>query len=241
MSSCRCCWRAPPNAAEAARDRLRWVGLEEKAASLPYQLSGGQMQRVAIARALVHSPDLLIADEPTGNLDTASGDQVLALLRESAARFGATVIDGHPQRGSRRHRGRASAPARRTDPGDRARMKLLRTLILRPLRRDLLRTALTMLSVALGVGGGGGDRPGGRCRHRLVPLVDGDAGGQDGSRNHGQRRHRRSAGWAGWPALPFDVRFAPVIEAQAAIRGIGAVPLYGVDLLAAAELTEPRP
>ena len=79
-------------AREAARDRLHWVGLEEKAASMPYQLSGGQMQRVAIARALVHGPDLLLADEPTGNLDTASGDQVLALLRESASRFGATVL-----------------------------------------------------------------------------------------------------------------------------------------------------
>ncbi len=81
-----------PRARETARDRLRWVGLEEKAASLPYQLSGGQMQRVAIARALVHSPDVLIADEPTGNLDTVSGDQVLELIRESAARFGATVL-----------------------------------------------------------------------------------------------------------------------------------------------------
>jgi ABC-type lipoprotein export system ATPase subunit len=80
------------NATETARDRLRWVGLEEKAASLPYQLSGGQMQRVAIARALVHSPDILIADEPTGNLDTTSGDQVLGLLREAAAKFGATVL-----------------------------------------------------------------------------------------------------------------------------------------------------
>lgn len=79
-------------ASEAARDRLRWVGLEDKAASLPYQLSGGQMQRVAIARALVHSPDVLIADEPTGNLDTASGDEVLALLRASATTFGATVL-----------------------------------------------------------------------------------------------------------------------------------------------------
>jgi ABC-type lipoprotein export system ATPase subunit len=79
-------------ARESARDRLHWVGLEEKAASMPYQLSGGQMQRVAIARALVHAPDLLLADEPTGNLDTASGDQVLALLCESASRFGATVL-----------------------------------------------------------------------------------------------------------------------------------------------------
>jgi len=81
-----------PNASATARDRLRWVDLEDKSESLPYQLSGGQMQRVAIARALAHSPALLIADEPTGNLDTASGEQVLSLLRESAARFGSTVL-----------------------------------------------------------------------------------------------------------------------------------------------------
>jgi len=79
-------------ASETALDRLNWVGLKEKAASMPYQLSGGQMQRVAIARALVHSPDLLLADEPTGNLDTTSGKQVLELLSESAVRFGATVL-----------------------------------------------------------------------------------------------------------------------------------------------------
>jgi ABC-type lipoprotein export system ATPase subunit len=78
--------------AAPALDRLRWVGLAEKASLLPHQLSGGQMQRVAIARALAASPEILIADEPTGNLDTASGDQVLKLLRESASRFGATVL-----------------------------------------------------------------------------------------------------------------------------------------------------
>jgi putative ABC transport system ATP-binding protein len=81
-----------PGASEAALDRLRWVGLEEKARSLPYQLSGGQMQRVAIARALVHSPRVLMADEPTGNLDTTSGDQVLSLIRDCASRFGAAVL-----------------------------------------------------------------------------------------------------------------------------------------------------
>jgi ABC-type lipoprotein export system ATPase subunit len=68
------------------------VELEDRAASLPHQLSGGQMQRVAVARALAHSPDILIADEPTGNLDTASGDQVLDLLRRAARNFGAAVL-----------------------------------------------------------------------------------------------------------------------------------------------------
>ncbi len=77
---------------EIARDRLHWVGLDDKIAAFPYQLSGGQMQRVAIARALVSSPDILIADEPTGNLDTVSGNQVLSLLREAAVRFGATIL-----------------------------------------------------------------------------------------------------------------------------------------------------
>ena len=83
---------ASATAREAARDRLNWVGLVDKMDSFPFQLSGGQMQRVAIARALVHSPAILIADEPTGNLDNASGEQVLALLSDAAARFGATVL-----------------------------------------------------------------------------------------------------------------------------------------------------
>ena len=81
-----------PKASETALDRLRWVGLTEKKDSMPHQLSGGQMQRVAIARALVHSPGLIVADEPTGNLDTATGDQVLSLLRRAAEDFGAAVL-----------------------------------------------------------------------------------------------------------------------------------------------------
>src|SRR3954467_11149473 len=58
------------DATATALDRLRWVGLEEKASSMPYQLWGGQMQRAAVARAVVHAPKLLVADEPMGNLDS---------------------------------------------------------------------------------------------------------------------------------------------------------------------------
>ena len=66
---------------EAARERLAWVELEGLDDRYPHQLSGGQMQRVAIARALIHSPSVLLADEPTGNLDTITGNVILELLR----------------------------------------------------------------------------------------------------------------------------------------------------------------
>jgi ABC-type lipoprotein export system ATPase subunit len=69
------------NPREAATERLAWVGLEGLGDRYPHQLSGGQMQRVAIARALIHSPSILLADEPTGNLDTATGNLILDLLR----------------------------------------------------------------------------------------------------------------------------------------------------------------
>ena len=68
-------------AREAARERLATVELDGLGDRLPHQLSGGQMQRVAIARALIHSPKLLLADEPTGNLDTTTGNVILTLLQ----------------------------------------------------------------------------------------------------------------------------------------------------------------
>ena len=69
------------NSREAARERLSWVELEGLGERYPHQLSGGQMQRVATARALIHSPSILLADEPTGNLDTTTGNVILELLR----------------------------------------------------------------------------------------------------------------------------------------------------------------
>ena len=79
-------------ARESALERLGWVEMETYAARMPYQLSGGQMQRVAIARALVNSPALLLADEPTGNLDTSTGDVILTLLRRIANERKTTIL-----------------------------------------------------------------------------------------------------------------------------------------------------
>ncbi len=70
-----------PNARAAAKEKLAWVELDGLGDRYPHQLSGGQMQRVGIARALVQSPAILLADEPTGNLDTLTGNVILDLLK----------------------------------------------------------------------------------------------------------------------------------------------------------------
>jgi cell division transport system ATP-binding protein len=68
------------------------VGLSDKAKSYPTELSGGEQQRVALARALVNDPQLIIADEPTGNLDSKTSDEVIALLKMTAKKYGQTIV-----------------------------------------------------------------------------------------------------------------------------------------------------
>jgi ABC-type lipoprotein export system ATPase subunit len=84
------------SARETARERLSWVDVAELGARYPHQLSGGQMQRVAIARALVQNPAILLADEPTGNLDTSTGNVILELLqRLTRQQKTATIMATH--------------------------------------------------------------------------------------------------------------------------------------------------
>ena len=75
-----------------AEEMLRLVGLIERRGHKPAQLSGGEQQRVAIARALITQPDIILADEPTGNLDTKAGEEIVRLLRQASVEIGQTIV-----------------------------------------------------------------------------------------------------------------------------------------------------
>ena len=77
---------------EFVEDILKTLDLDKKANNLPNTLSGGQQQRTAIARAIAAKPSIILADEPTGNLDTKTGDEVMALLKLSAKKYGQTLV-----------------------------------------------------------------------------------------------------------------------------------------------------
>ncbi len=143
---------------ERARELLQLVQLTARLEHLPDELSGGERQRVAIARALSIFPPILLADEPTGNLDTHTGAEILMLMHDLHDRLGATVLivthdhtvaescprtislrDGHIV---------ADVPT----PGSFARMMLLRLISWPYARKHLLRWLLTMAGIVLGVG-----------------------------------------------------------------------------------------
>jgi putative ABC transport system ATP-binding protein len=83
---------APSEIAPRVEEALEWVGLSNRAHHRPYELSGGEQQRVAIARALAVKPQIILADEPTGQLDSQTGRAVLSIMRRLVSEYGVTMV-----------------------------------------------------------------------------------------------------------------------------------------------------
>ena len=88
-------WKDPQSIKQRIHEVLKVVGMEKKTYKMPHELSGGEQQRVAIARALLNEPQLIVADEPTGNLDPEIGNNVLSTLYSIAKRGTAVIIATH--------------------------------------------------------------------------------------------------------------------------------------------------
>ena len=88
-------WKDRKKTDERIDEVLRQVGMEDRKRRMPHELSGGEQQRIAIARALLNSPKLIVADEPTGNLDPETADAIIELLREISQTGTAVVMTTH--------------------------------------------------------------------------------------------------------------------------------------------------
>ena len=125
---------------------LESVGIADKASALPRQISGGQAQRAAVARAVIHRPAIVLADEPTGNLDSANGEAVLTLLA-NLAREGQAISARHALA-----RGRGLLHAMHSHAGREDRLSVIfRALVSGHLLENGLRSVTTVVAIALGV------------------------------------------------------------------------------------------
>lgn len=88
-------WKKQADIQERIHDVLKMVGMETKGYKLPHELSGGEQQRIVLARAILNSPQIILADEPTGNLDEETGRQIIRLLRAISAKGAAVVMTTH--------------------------------------------------------------------------------------------------------------------------------------------------
>ena len=129
---------------ERALTALKIVGLADRADHYPRQLSGGQEQRVAIARAIVADPKVLVADEPTGDLDAKSAEEILALMETLNRDFHKTIVMVTHDPRAAAARARAAAPGE----GSADDMKFL-PFVVKHLRRNWIRTTSTVVAMAV--------------------------------------------------------------------------------------------